>query len=233
MAVRPIFIPEKDGDYFVRTELVEFEWSPGLSSSQKQKNITKIHAEAKSSFGIERPLEISTKSLQKLGVELSAFNLSFTTKKYNKRYVVESAFQSSKVFLNGGPYTDLIDADPRAAKRDGRLKESGPLVEFRFFGRRWRLEPKTLFYDWLYINSLYQNMEFASEVLGYDAFTDIEFNPDKSINCQAYSAALFVSLCQRNLIEDAISSADSYDMIVTSKKSLGVFEVRAGQSKLL
>jgi len=34
----------------------------------------------------------------------------------------------------------------------------------------------------------------------YEAFTDIEFNPEKSINCQAYSIAMFVSLSKRNLL---------------------------------
>ena len=32
------------------------------------------------------------------------------------------------------------------------------------------------------------------ELLTYRAFTDIEFNPDKSFNCQARSCALLVSL---------------------------------------
>jgi len=31
-------------------------------------------------------------------------------------------------------------------------------------------------------------------VLDYDAFTDIEFNPEKSVSCQASSAALAVDL---------------------------------------
>ena len=36
--------------------------------------------------------------------------------------------------------------------------------------------------------SLDENLEI------YDAFTDIEFNPNKSINCQARSCALFLAL---------------------------------------
>lgn len=48
------------------------------------------------------------------------------------------------------------------------------------------------------------------EILSYSAFTDIEFNPEKSINCQAYSVALFVSLHKQNLLDDAIASKESF-----------------------
>ena len=36
--------------------------------------------------------------------------------------------------------------------------------------------------------------------MAYDAFTDIEFNPDKSLNCQARAAAMFVALNREGLI---------------------------------
>ena len=36
--------------------------------------------------------------------------------------------------------------------------------------------------------------KLSDELLSYRAFTDIEFNPDKSFNCQARSCALLVSL---------------------------------------
>ena len=39
------------------------------------------------------------------------------------------------------------------------------------------------------------------ELIDYDAFTDIEFNPQKSINCQAKSAALFVGLVKQGSID--------------------------------
>ena len=61
--------------------------------------------------------------------------------------------------------------------------------------------------------------ELASQILKYDAFTDIEFNPDKSINCQAKSAALFVSLSKRNLLEYAMASIENYfDVILNNNK---------------
>jgi len=40
----------------------------------------------------------------------------------------------------------------------------------------------------------------------FEAFTDIEFNPDKSVNCQARSCALYVALSAKELLADALST---------------------------
>ena len=37
-----------------------------------------------------------------------------------------------------------------------------------------------MFYDWIYINALYKNKEIFNELIKYNAFTDIEFNPNKA-----------------------------------------------------
>ena len=141
------------------------------------------------------------------------------TTKDNRIFSVESAFQSSKKFELGGPYLDILEKSSREAKKDNRLKMSGKLIAFEFYGRQWPLEPKTLFYDWLYIRAVYKNKDLANEILEYDAFTDIEFNPNKSINCQARSAALFVSLSKRNLLEYAMMSIENYfDVIMNNNK---------------
>ncbi|BDO04504.1 hypothetical protein KAM622c_40910 [Klebsiella quasipneumoniae subsp. quasipneumoniae] len=66
------------------------------------------------------------------------------------------------------------------------------------------------FYDWLYISALRKQQELAEQIVEYDAFTDIEFNPERSINCQAYSAALYVSLFKQSLLDQAISSKESF-----------------------
>lgn len=162
-------------------------------------------------------LEISSKSTETLGVNLSAFNLMIEHPKSKIKYSVESAFQTSKVFENGGPYIDLLQKTPKEAKQDSRLKNSGDLIKFTIYNRDWPLEPKTLFYDWLYINALSKYPEYVEEIVKYDAFTDIEFNPNKSINCQAGAVALFVSLYRRNLLDRAISSIDEYIKIITNK----------------
>ena len=209
MAKRPVYVPQKNGGLGVVVKEVEFQWFPGMSKSQKQKSISSLH-EAAEQDGISPLLEISSKSELELGLKLSAFNLSITTKKHGRTFSVESAFQGSKVFQRGGPYSDLLEKTSREAKKDIRLKESGNLTKFVFFGKEFPLKPRTLFYDWLYINALNQNDSLGDEVLKYSGFTDIEFNPKKSINCQAYSAALFVSLSYASLLKDALESPDVF-----------------------
>ncbi len=115
-----------------------------------------------------------------------------------------------------GPYIDIFGMTSREAKKDERLRSSGRLVSFRFFGTEWELEPRTAFYDWLYINALKKLPEITEKLLKYSAFTDIEFNPERSINCQAYSVALYVSLYERNLLEEATSSKEDFLRIVQS-----------------
>ena len=116
---------------------------------------------------------------------------------------VENVFQSGKVFREGGPYPDLLEVSPKAAKRDERLRTSGPLTGFRYEGVDFPLLPQTAFYDFLYINALLEHEEPAKVVLEYDAFTDVEFNPEKSLNCQAASAAMFVSLHRLGMLDSA------------------------------
>lgn len=181
--------------------MTEFAWNSGLSVSQKRKNIVDLHQAFQQRFPERKVLEISSKSLQELGVKLSAFNLKKYVPSLGKSIPVECIFQGGKVFSGGGPYTDLYQATPRDAKRDPRLKESGMLKSFFFEGQPVPLTPTTAFYDWLYINALLENPELARQLLEYDAFTDIEFNPNKSINCQARAAALFVALHRLGLIE--------------------------------
>lgn len=209
MSTRPLFIPRFDGEIFTMTRDIDFKWHSGFSKSQKQKSILEFHNSAEP-IGVSNILEISSSSPVTLGVKLSAFNLIITTKKLNKSFTVETAFQASKVFEHGGPFIDLLGMDSRAAKKDIRLKESGNLVKFKFYNIEWSLKPRTAFYDWLYISALRQNPALADGLLEYEAFTDIEFNPIKSINCQARSAALYVSLYKRNLLDAALSSPEDF-----------------------
>lgn len=210
MAIRPIYIPSNEKNRLVTVHEIDFEWFPGFSIAQKQRSILALHKAATSQKICERPLEISTKSNNSLGFDLSAFNLSFITKKQNKKITVEAAFQASKVFERGGPYIELLDADALTAKRYEKLKTSGDLIGFSFFGGEWPLEPKTIFYDWIYLNALRQNPILIDKLDTFDAFTDIEFNPKKSINCQAHSVALFKSLKNRGLLEKALQSKNNF-----------------------
>ncbi|EKN9753326.1 hypothetical protein PYT96_003654 [Salmonella enterica] len=211
MAQRPVYIPTGEKQLYVKTESVDFTWFAGMSVKQKQRSVDALHEAAKSTLpNLDKILEISSKSRDDLGIALSAFNLSFTTLKHQRTLTIECAFQGSKAFQRGGPYTDIFEMTSREAKKDKRLLTSGRLIGFKFFGIAWELEPLTAFYDWLYISALRKRTELAEQIIEYDAFTDIEFNPERSINCQAYSAALYVSLFRLGILDEAISSKESF-----------------------
>lgn len=195
MSIRPIFIPNCDNQKFVSSKDIEFQWHSGFSVSQKQKSINSLHENASKIYNLSNILEISTKSPVPLGVKCSAFNLILEIN--GCKSSVESFYQGSKLFQNGGPYTDLYEMKSIFSKKDNRIKESGNLIGFRFFDTNWGLNEN--FYSYLYVLALNQNPSLANELTKYDAFTDIEFNPKKSFNCQAYSAALFTSAITSNI----------------------------------
>lgn len=232
MATRPVFVPLHDR-LGVLVKQIEFAWHPGLSASQKKKSVQSLHDSARNSLSIDDILEISTKSESESGVALSAFNLKFTTRKNKLTLSVESAFQGSKVFALGGPFIDLYEADSKSAKIDQRTKTSGNLIGFSFFGTEWPTQPITAFYDWLYINALTKNPDLAKELARHEAFTDIEFNPEKSLNCQAYSAALYVSLIENGFLEEAISSQENFIDVTRRISGYGITTPRALDIKLL
>ena len=176
MATRPVFIPHLNGSLLVRTINVIFDWFPGLSVSQKQRSIESLHAAARQLPGVDNVLEVSSKSKERLGTALSAFNLTLADSGQPGEISVESAFQGSKVFEQGD----------------------------------WPLEPRTAFYDWLFISALRQHPALTKRLADYSAFTDIEFNPEKSINCQAYAVALYVSLRKRGVLEAATLDKDTF-----------------------
>lgn len=163
----------------------EFAFNPGFSKTQKQKNVKALH----SSIG-KKTLEVSTKSFDNLGMRLSAFNLKL------QGIPLECVFQAAKKYENGGPYTDLLSVAPRDAKRDERHHSSGRLISFVHDGKEFPLEPKTIFYDYIYLMAVREqfNTEELMEIMNFEFFTDIEFNPQKSINCQAKSVALIKAM---------------------------------------
>ena len=210
MASRPIFSPSASGKLLVWTHHVQFEWFPGMAKSQAQKSIVSLHARAQEQLHVDKVLEISSKSLDDLGVALSAFNLMIRTPK-GDQYSLECAYQSAKVFERGGPFKDLRHMRSIDAKRDPRLLQHGRLTKFTIYGMDWDLLPRTAFYDWLYINALHKHPELAEHVLSYRAFSDIAFNPERSVNCQAYAAALYVSMHDRGLLTpDVLKDKDAY-----------------------
>lgn len=224
MASKEVYIAKKSASSLYTTESFEFKWYPGFAVVQKQKSVKSLHDEVISKYPNGKILEISTKSNIDVGVKLSAFNLMIRHKNTTQEFSVESAFQSSKVFENGGPYKDILFKSSKDAKKDERLKSSGKLTKFKFFNTEWELVPQTLFYDWLYINALSKHPNLVEEILKYDMFTDIEFNQLKSINCQAKSAALYVSLYKNGMLEDALKSIDQYKSIFFKKNNESIIE---------
>jgi len=209
MALRPVFLPNIQSKPLYKEIEIEFKWHSGFAISQKKKSIYELHNSAKNK-NIYPILEASTKSDILLGRRLSAFNLQIQTAKFGK-ISIESAFQGSKVFEGNIQFTDIYQKSSLEAKRDKRLKESGKIIGFNFFGEEWDIEPKTAFYDWLYIKALAPHKEFLLENLTkYQGFTDIEFNPKKSFSCQARSSAILVSMLKLNILEEALLSKKKF-----------------------
>ena len=219
MAERPVYIPAPESPQLVEERFFTIKWSPGFALSQKEKNIEALHAAARAR-GLSPLLEISSKSSLKTGRHMSAFHMTVDTKELGP-IKLELAFQGSKVFEHGGPFTDLYmkgDKEIGEAKRDSRLKESGRLTGFRLEGVDFPLEPKTAFYDWLYCSFLSKHRDWAVSLYKYAGFTDVEFNPHRSINCQARSAALFLSLMKREQLDEALKSPLDFVRVLTDSK---------------
>jgi len=208
MAERPVFVPHPDGTLLVEEVSVSFVWNKGMAPSQKRKNISALH-DAAALRNLAPLLEVSTKSDDRLGQRLSAFNLKVALAS-GTLVPLECAYQGSKVFEYGGPFTDLYLAGSRDAKRDVRLQSSGNLVGFNFQDIEFPLIPKTAFYDWLYIRAIFPHREYLARLRSYAGFTDIEFNPEKSINCQARSCATFVALDKNGLLTESMESPKAF-----------------------
>ena len=166
----------------------EFEWSMGMARPQKQKSIASFHEIARKD-GYTKVLEISTYSPEPLGVKLSAFNLQLVLG--TSSGTVEELYQKSKVLRE----TDDVQA------LETKSQKGLPPISFEFEGFKWPLEPLSGFYDWLYINALQQNPDLSKKILEFQAFTDIAYNPKKSLSTQARAAALYVSLIQIRKIQ--------------------------------
>ena len=138
---------------------------------------------------------------------------------------IESAYQSSKVFKNGGPYRDILNFNSYDAKKDERLKNSGELIGFEFEGNEWNVTNSPNFYDYLYIRAL-TDFEDKKLIQEFDCFTDIAFSQTSlkyknnlSFNCQARSVAIYLGLLN-NLDESKIVKK-LYDI---SKKNLKILK---------
>lgn len=194
MATRPVFYCNERGAYPGAREMqIEFQWYPGFSVAQKQRSIASLHSSIISTADLRNPLEISSKSAISVGVALSAFNLQLRfLRDPPLNASVETVYQGSKIYdgLNRKD-NDRYFLKPREARMRAREYEAcHELSGWAIGDYCFDLSSGTEFYDWLYIGALYQQLELLQQLVRYDCFTDIEFNPKKSLACQARSAAL-------------------------------------------
>lgn len=207
MAHRLVFTPKLIFPWFQET-LVTFDWVPGLAKSQAQKSIRNLHDSARKELSIERILEVSTKSEDILGQQLSAFNLKISRGVHISS--LESTYQASKLFDRDIQFLDLLEVDALAAKTDLRLRNSGKLTGFRFENKVFKLLPAPNFYDYLYIRALLES-GFHDKVMNFQGFTDHAFSGTgkievgKSVNCQARSLAIFIGISQAHNVESILS----------------------------
>lgn len=200
--------------YYIENNKIKFKdfgfiWCGGFSKSQKEKNITKLHDLISDYFNIEKTkiLEVSTKSNIELGKSLSSFNLHLTFDEQS--FPLECLYQSSKVFRNILGEYQIIEAlkmNPGEAKKRLSIENHNNLIKFRCLNREFPLNPSYLFYDWLYINAVKNEIKNNDTLLNYEYFTDIEFNQKKSHNCQARSLTLYKWLLLNKRLDEYINN---------------------------
>ena len=217
MAERSVFI-SKDAYPFFEEVPVRFDYFQGFALSQRRKSQISLHENFLDAYPERKVLEISSASLYSLGAALSALCLKKRTQAGIT--TVESAFQSSRIYgENGeiGPFPELLFYPPRECKKLVVERSCGlPNRRFLYEGRAFYVPAHrpSLFFDYLYLNALCEeeNKEIADRLLngGYSAFSDLA---TKSLNNQARSCAIFVSLVKNGRI-DEVRTVDSYLRLV-------------------
>lgn len=119
-----------------------------------------------------------------MGVQYSAFNLKYADS------TVECYYQGSKVFAGNIQYPHLYSVSSLEAKKFSPIWSSGPIISFCLNGIEYPTEPRTVFYDWLYVNALIENGIANNKLLTFDCFTDIQARLDIDA-CQARSVCIY------------------------------------------
>lgn len=208
MALRPVFL-SKTSD--VKIENINFKWYPGFSVSQKKKSVNSLHSEIEKIYPHYKILEVSSKSGLEVGVKASAFNLSI--ERGGRKYTVEQLYQASKFYKRKESLLNLLKENLSSKEMKmiaNKYDNEDELIKFKFFEKEFPLEPKNYFYNWLYIKCLHENTEIAKEILKYDGFTDIEFNPLKSYSCQAHACAVYKYLYLNDLLEESLENEKNF-----------------------
>lgn len=214
MAVRPVYEVNVDSSppwYYSRK--IEFQWHGGFSRAQMSRCVQSLHAAFADNRKGRRLLEVSSASEAELGRRLSAFSLTVGRgpAAESRPIPLEVAYQSSKIFRGHGRLTQAADLAPPEAKHlAAEMHRVHDLIAFEWNGCCWPLQPPTAFYDWLFVQAVRQEPQLSREIMRYDAFTDIKFNPSRSLSSQARSAALFVGLSIHDELETAVESMESF-----------------------
>jgi hypothetical protein len=193
----------KDGKIIKGQE--EFKWEPGMSTSQRRKSCKNLHEVIKEKTG-SLPLDISSASTTELGVKLSAFNLIW------RGHSIECWYQGSKVYSIAGPMHHLYNMTSRQAKASMKEANLGKLIGFNLEGVDYPMEPKTVFYDYLYLMGLIENYGQDLDLSEYEYFTDVQavINIDA---CQARTVCEYKLLKEQGLL-DKIKDFSNFDDFV-------------------
>ena len=176
MAIRPIYISTGNiNNPFIQDDIY-FKWISGYSYINKCKRRDSLKQEIEKLYDIKKWLEVSTISDKDIGKKLSALNLMITLSN-NSKYSVENIYQCSKVY------------------------ENNHIVSFKFKNTEFENTPYGMYYDYIYMVALFQNKEYHKLINNYYLFTDLFFNPNKSLNTQARAVAIFKSLYDNNYLD--------------------------------
>lgn len=207
------FISTNNG---VEGKIYNFEWFMGLALSQLRKSIRSLHDEIRKS-GIQKVLEVSRKSEDPIGNKLSAFNLMVEVNGIKSS--VESLYHGSKVFNENIKFEECNDMKPGDSRKyihELIKKDSLILTGFEFNGLLFTLSTKSMCYDYIYILGLVQNKEVGDQLIKYDCFTDIVFNQNKSVACQARTCAMYKYLRENNLIDKYLNNPFEFEYLYRS-----------------
>ena len=101
--------------------------------------------------------------------------------------------------------------------RKGNIMKKQQTIFTGVKNESWDISPSTMFYDYIYLSALKKREKLCEELMQFDTFTDIEFNPQKSINCQARTVAIFVTLNKYGLFDKFISDKELFKSIYLEK----------------
>lgn len=225
-----------------REHAVEFVWHKGMALQQRQRSVASMHEAISRTTPNAATLEVSTRAVDyDLGKALSAFNLML--RGYPVENVFQSAKVTTdggpySDILNLSPVEAKRDCriQTRDSKADCQTNgvryqgksffdadsgvcpacQSRPHRQLAAFKSRnfiWGLEPRSHFYDALYITAVLEpaNKALARRVADHDTFTDIAFNqkvPYAEVgpfNCQARSCAIVTTLSRSGLTHDEVA----------------------------